>query len=209
MTTRLNLYNSALLYCSEPPLASLEDETVARRVLDAVWDDGAVDKILAEGLWNNALRARSLAADPELAPAFGQAHAFRQPDDFVRLAAIALDPHMNQPLTGYLEEAGYWFADAEPVYVSYVSNDGAYGGDLSRWPPALAEAAARWIASVAAHGFNKAETQIQRMEQSAREAFVIARGRDAAQQATRFLPSGRWLRARSRRNGWGGRATCV
>ncbi len=196
MTDRLSLYNRALLYCSETPLLSLEDQSVARRVLDAVWQDGAVRKILEEGLWNVAIRSLALDSDPSVSPPFGQTNAFRQPADMVRLNALCRDAHMNDPLTGYLDEAGYWFADVETLYVSYVSDDPAYGGDLARWPGSLADAAARWLAAVAAHGFNKAETQIQRMEAAAEHAFAIARSRDAMNQSPRFAPTGRWVRAR-------------
>lgn len=199
MTDRLALYNKALLYCSEPPLQSLEDDVTARRVLDAIWADRALAKVLEEGLWNMALRTIEIAYDPAVAPAFGQARAFPQPADLVRVAAVASDAHLRQPLLTYVDEAGYWYADVDRIFVSYVSDDPAYGGDLSRWPPSLADAAARWIAALAAHGFNKAETQIQRMEAAAERAFALARNRDAMNQPTRFPPPGRWLSARAGR----------
>lgn len=199
MTDRLALYNKALLYCSEPPLQSLEDDVTARRVLDAIWADRALAKVLEEGLWNVALRTLEIAYDPGVAPPFGQARAFAQPADLVRVAAIACDAHLRQPLLTYLDEAGYWYADVDRIFVSYVSDDPAFGGDLSRWPPSLADAAARWIAALAAHGFNKAETQIHRMEAAAERAFALARNRDAMNQPTRFPPPGRWLSARAGR----------
>ncbi len=201
MTDRLSLYNKALLYCSEAPLDGLEADGVARRVLDAVWNDGAVRKVLEEGLWNSALRSVALDYDPDVMPAFGHARAFRQPDDLIRLNAISADAYFGQPLLAYLDEAGFWYADLDRVYLSYVSDDAGYGGDLSRWPASLAEAAARWIASVAAHGFNKAEAQIQRMELAADRAFATARNRDAMKQPTRFAPAGSW--SRSRHGGYG------
>lgn len=197
MTSRLALYNRALIFCSEQPLADLEANTSARHALDALWTDGAVRKVLEEGLWNVGLRALELPYDPGVAPPFGHAHAFAQPADLVRVNAICRDPYMAEPLLNYLDEAGYWYADPDVIYVSYVSDDPNFGGDLSRWPPSLAEAAARWLASVAAHGFNKAEAQIQRMEAAADRAFAVARSRDAANQPTAFAPPGRWLRARA------------
>ena len=199
MTDRLALYNKALLYCSEPPLQSLEDDVTARRVLDAIWADRALAKVLEEGLWNVALRTLEIAYDPDVAPPFGQGRAFAQPPDLVRVAALTSDAHMRQPLLTYVDEAGYWYADVDRIFVSYVSDDPAYGGDLSRWPPSLADAAARWIGALAAHGFNKAETQIQRMEAAAERAFALARNRDAMNQPTRFPPPGRWLSARAGR----------
>lgn len=201
MTDRLALYNKALLYCSEPPLASLEDDVVSRHVLDAVWADRAVAKILEEGLWNCALRSLELVYDPSVAPPFGQARAFRQPDDLVRVNALCSDARMLRPLLSYLDEAGYWFADVDAIFVSFVSDDPNFGGDLSRWPPSLADAAARWIAAQAAHGFNKAEAQIFRMEAAAERAFSLARNRDAMNQPTRFVPPGRWMSARAGRQG--------
>lgn len=196
MTDKLAILNKALLYCSEQPLQSLTEDRTARRVLDAVWDGGAVRHILEEGLWNVALRTLELPYDPGIEPPFGHARAFRQPSDLVRISAMAADPWFRMPLTDYLDEAGYWYADVDTLYVSYVSDDAAFGGDLARWPPSLAEAGARWIASVAAHGFNKAEAQIERMEQAAERAFMKARSRDAMNQPTAFTPPGRWVRAR-------------
>ncbi len=201
MTDRLSLYNKALLYCSETPLASLADDAVARHVLDAVWDGGAVAKILEEGYWNTALRTLELDFDTDVEPPFGYARAFRHPDDLIRVNALTTDPYLTEPLLRYLDEAGYWYADVDCLYVSYVSEDPAFGGDLARWPASLAEAAARWLASVAAHGFNKAEAQIQRMELAAERAFTVARSRDAMNQPTRFPPAGRWTTAR---RGFGG-----
>ena len=142
-----------------------------------------------------------MAYDPDVTPGFGFTRAFRQPEDLVRLNALSADGYFGRPLLGYLDEAGFWYADLDTVYVSYVSDDPTYGGDLSRWPASLAEAAARWIAAVAAHGFNKAETQIQRMEAAAERAFIVARNRDVMNQPTRFAPPGSWSRARYGRYG--------
>lgn len=196
MTDRLTLFNKALIYCSENPLASLSEDAQSRRVLDAVWDGGGLRHILEQGLWNVALRTVALRPETGVAPAFGFRNAFQKPADLVRLNAISSDAWLREPLLTYQDEGGYWFADADKIYVSYVSDGPAFGGDLSRWPASLAEAGARWLASVAAHGFNKAETQIERMETAARHAFGVARGQDAMNQPTRFAPSGRWLRAR-------------
>lgn len=207
MTDQLSLYNKALLYCSEAPATSLSEESVAKRVMDQIWNDGAVRHILEQGLWNVALRTLEVAYDSGVEPPFAYRRAFEQPTDLVRINALCSDEYLNEPLIRYLDEAGYWYADIDRIYVSYVSDDAAFGGDLSRWPESLAEAGARWMASLAAHAFNKAETQIARMEAAADRAFAYARNRDAMNQPTRFLPPGRWARSRAGRfadrNGYG------
>ena len=54
-TTRLGLYNKALLYSSEPPLATLSDESKGRRVMDEIWASNLIDDVLSEGLEGFAL----------------------------------------------------------------------------------------------------------------------------------------------------------
>lgn len=203
MTDRLGIYNRALGYASEQPLASLGDDIFARRALNAVWNAGAVRRVLEQGLWNTALRSVELRFDTVVTPPFGRARAFAQPSDLVRTAAVCSDPYFRVPLTDYADESGYWYADLDVIYVTYVSDDPNFGGDVSRWPPSLTEAAARWLASVAAHSFNKSGAQIERMEAAARQAFSVARSRDAANQPTAFPPPGRWTSAR-RGSGGGG-----
>lgn len=203
MTDRLKLYNRALLYCSERPLVTLEDNTPPRRTLDAVWDGGAVDEILENGLWNCAIRTAKIEYTGDIEPSFGYRRAFTRPDDWLRTAAVSAGEYFNPPLRQYADEGGYWYADYESIYVKYVSNHGDYGGDLGGWPPSLTEAAARWLASKAAHGFNRARVEIGEMEAAAERAFVNARSKDAQRDATKFMPEGSWIRSRRGSRGSG------
>ena len=147
-TTRLKLYNEALItFLGERALGSLAENREPRRVLDAVWDNGAIDYCLEQGLWNFATRAQQITYSPSVEPPFGYRYAFTKPDDYVRTAAVCSDERFNCPLTQYADEGGFWFADLDTLYVKYVSDDDQYGYDLScgrrrspsgwrrTWPP--------------------------------------------------------------------------
>src|SRR3990172_7607076 len=134
MADRLSLYNAALTFCGERVLASLTESREPRRLLDQVWDDGGVNLCLEAGQWRFAMRAVSLDYDPDITPAFGLIRAFAKPTDWRATSAVCSDEYMNTPLLQYVDEAGYWYADLDTIYVRYVSSDAAFGNNFSLWP---------------------------------------------------------------------------
>lgn len=147
MTTRLELYNAALLICGERFLSSLSEDREPRHLLDHVWDNDGVKHCLEAGQWRFAMRAIRLDYDTAVEPEFGYRRAFAKPTDWCATAGVCSDEFFNVPLTQYIEETGYWFADLDELYVRYVSNDSAFGGDLSLWPARFAEFVATFFAS--------------------------------------------------------------
>jgi hypothetical protein len=63
----------------------------------------------------------------------------RGADRSLRTTRVCADEFFNVPLEDYEEENGIYYAAITPFYLSYVSNDASYGGDLSRWPPNFVE----------------------------------------------------------------------
>jgi hypothetical protein len=55
-----------------------------------------------------------------------------QAADFVGLYAFGSET-FDPPLLTVVDEPNYWYANIDPLYVKYVSNDTAYGMDLSIW----------------------------------------------------------------------------
>jgi len=199
--TQLSLYNDALRLIGERTLTSLAENREPRRVLDSIWDGGALDYCLEQGLWNFAMRAVSITAS-DTEPEFGYINAFDKPNDHIRTAGIAEDEYFNVPLTRVMEEVGFWFADIEPIYVRYVSKDDAYGYDFTRWPQTFAKYVAAYLASEAVLSITQSDEKLRVILAIADTRLRDARSKDAMSEATAFLPQGGWTAARG---GGGGR----
>ncbi|HET7409259.1 MAG TPA: hypothetical protein VFJ13_03600 [Paracoccaceae bacterium] len=207
MTTRLALYNEALLLLGERPIANLSENREPRRVLDAIWDGGLVRSVLEQGLWNFAIRTAQADYSASVEPSFGYRRAFDKPTDWVRTAGVAGDGYFNSPLTQYVDEASYWFADLDALFVRYVSDDAAYGGDLSAWPQSVVRYAAAHMAHDACERVTQSSTKAETLRKMADKRLLAARSRDAMNEPTAFPPvGGSWTAARAswgRRRDWG------
>lgn len=196
MATQLKLYNEALRLCGERKLASLTEDREPRRLLDGVWDAGAIKYCLEEGQWNFALRTAKLEYSPSIEPSFGLRYAFEKPSDFVHLSSFCYDEYFNSPITQFAEEGGFWFAEVDEVYVKYVSEDAAYGTDLSLWPENFTRYVAAYMASEIVDRLTQSDSQYEKVMKAYEKRLVKARSRDAMQGPTQFLPTGSWVRAR-------------
>jgi len=211
MTTRLALYNSALLLCGERSLASLTEEREPRRLLDTVWDGGGVRYCLEAGQWNFATRAVQIDYDPTITPAFGFSRAFDKQDDWVRTTGVCSDEFFNAPLTQYLDEVQYLFCDLDVLYVRYISDDQNFGGDLSKWPATFTEFATAYFASKIVNKLTADKEQRAFVFKELKRLCIDARSKDAMGDPTAFPPSGSWIRARhgNRRSDRGSRSTLI
>ena len=134
-TDRLDVYNGALRRLGSRRLASLTENREPRRVLDDIWNNGAlVNYALERGEWNFALRSVQGAYNAGITPGFGFRCAFDKPDDFRRLAGLSADEYFRRPLTAeeYTDEGGYWLSDNDTIFIRYVSSHDNYGYDSSR-----------------------------------------------------------------------------
>lgn len=200
-TSRLTLYNNALLMAGERPLASLTEAREPRRVLDQVWDTGGVRKCLEQGQWKFAMRTIQIDYDPLVEPPFGYTRAFSKPSDWVVTSAVCTDAYFRTPLLEYFDEAGYWYAEHDTIYVRYVSDDDAYGLDLARWPGSFEDFVAAWfservVAKLASDSapLEKAQKRLERLKK-------LALNKDAMADPSKMLPPGRWVRSRLSNSG--------
>lgn len=199
MTSKLDLYNAALVEIGEREIASLAENREPRRVLDSVYD-AVLAQCLEEGQWNHALRTVSLTADAALTTGFGYQNVFEKPTDWLRTVGISADEFFNQPLLTYSDETAYWLSDASPIYVRYVSNDTSFGLDLTRWSSlytnfvylSLAQAAIRRITS------NKSDKE--QLTKDVKAAKRDALAKDAMNEPPKFMPTGSWVTSRGGRN---------
>jgi len=198
MTTQLSLYNGALRELGERKLASLSENTEARRSLDDVYT-GALKYCLEQGYWKFALRSSKLDYEPSFTPPSGFTlnRQFEIPADHVRLAKMCTDGSFNSPLLDYVEEAGFWFANVDEIYVSYVSNDSTYGSDMSLWPESYILFVERYLASKVAKRLGISDKDRDELNKELKKAKTDARSKDALQGPTQFLPQGSWVSSRA------------
>lgn len=198
---QLDLYNGALRLCGETKLASLSDNRKARYLLDDVWNEGAVNAMLEQGLWYFALRTSKFDADPNITPAFGYRMEFAKPSDWVRTAMLCQDESFNVPLTAVRDESGSWFADITPIYVSYVSNGNNYGNNFANWPASFINAFQGYLAEKIITQLTSDQTRWKDVLTEAKRFMTDARAKAAMNESALFPPAGSWTRAR-----WGRRS---
>jgi hypothetical protein len=119
MTTKLFIYNETLGHLGERQLASLSEPREPRRVLDSYWSD-VVAFCLSQGLWKFAKRTVQIDNDTAVTPQFGFNYCFAIPSDWVRTIVVSTSPNMDPPLLQFSGEAGFWYANLTPIFVSYV-----------------------------------------------------------------------------------------
>lgn len=194
MTTQLSLYNGALEKLSARPLANLSENVEARRALDNAWDSGrAIKACLEQGYWNFAMRTSKFTPDTDFTKAFGYANRYTKPSDFVQLGMLCCDEFFRVPLNAYTDEGGAWYADQNPIFVSYVSDDNDYGMNLTRWPESFVLYVEFYLANrIAGRIAGDPDAVTKKMELALRNA----RSRDALNEPTKFMPQGTWTSSR-------------
>lgn len=193
---KLSLYNGALRILAERPLASLTENRSPRRILDSVWSEGLVDRVLEKGQWQWATRAAKLTNDPSVTPPFGYKYAFPKPDDCLRTCAISADEYFTEPLTRFVDEAKYWYSDYNILYVKFVSNGAAYGGDLSNWPPAFVDFVESFMAWKAGPRITGTASSADALKKAMETCLSAAQGIDGSDKPTVFPSVGGWNKAR-------------
>ena len=201
-TTRLKIYNGALLNCEERPIVALTDDVEARHALDEVWNDGGVRYCLEQAQWKFAMNAAKFTYDPAIEPDWGYRHGVTKPSDWVVTSAVCQDEYFRVPLLQYEDQNGNWYFDLEDVYIRYVSDGATYGGDLSKWPATFTEyVKGHFAEKIIARLSGGNEDRIARVTKLADRAKFNAKSKDAMQGPTTFPAQGSWLRSRLGRNG--------
>lgn len=198
MTTKLRIYNGALLLCGHTRLAALTDDIEARHILDEIYDDGGINDCLEEGQWRFAMRSARFDYDPAVEPSWGLRRAFEKPADWVVTSAVAADEYFYSPLIGkqYVDEADYWYADLDEIYVRYVSDDSNFGLNIGAWPAAFTEYVKAHFAYRAVHALTKDKERWKIVEEELEQRKLNAQNRDAMAGPTQFPPAGSWVKSR-------------
>lgn len=197
MTTKLSLYNDALLKAGERGIASLTENGEGRYLLDAVYDD-AILYCLERGMWNFATRTVQLDYDSGVEPSFGYARAFQQPTDWVNTRAICSDEFFLVPLTRYVHEAGYFYSDLDTIYMRYVSKDPLYGLNLGQWPETFRELVSYHLAAKISLKLGNSDKERDDLIMLRDKGFKEAKNSSAQAEPTQFPARGQWSNARNR-----------
>ncbi len=196
MATQILVYNQALRLMGERRLTSTSEARDARYHLDDAYS-AALSYCLEQGFWNFAMRAAQLDASDQVEPSFGYTYAFTKPTDWVRTYVLSASEELQPQLLRFNDEAGYWFADVDPLFIKYVSNDTSYGADLSLWPETYTAYVASRLAVMTAPSICTAsDTKMDELRGVEKRARVDARSKDAMNEAPAFPPRGSWSTAR-------------
>lgn len=201
MTTKLTLYNDALLILGERFLASVSEEREPRRLLDQVWASGGIDRCLEEGQWHFAMRTIQIDPDPSIEPDYGYRLAYQKPDDWISTCGLCSDEWFNEPLLQYTDEAGFWYADIQPLYVRYISNDVDYGNNMNKWPKSFVDFVACHFASKIAGAIQGGKINPDDILKLREKLLKVAKNKAAMAEPTKFASRGSWIRARTRSPG--------
>lgn len=198
MSSRLSIYNGAARMLGEPRLQSLTEPRESRRKMDEVWDDEFIKFVLEAGQWKFATRYQRLTYSPSVEPAYGYRYAFQKPTDHIRTTYLCEDEYYRCPLRHYQQQGGYWFADWDTIYIAYVSNDSAYGGDLSLWPAKFSQYVEAHLACEVRQGLAQNQVLATELESKRLQRLAEALSVDSMEDPTRELPAGSWVTSRTR-----------
>jgi hypothetical protein len=203
MTTKLFIYNEALGHLGERQLASLNEPREPKRVLDSYWSD-VVAFCLSQGLWKFAKRTVQIDHDTAVTPQFGFNYCFAIPSDWVRTIVVSTSPNMDPPLLQFSGEAGFWYANLTPIFVSYVSNDPTYGMNIGMWPEHFVDYVALRLARQACLRITNDKELKASLQKDEDRARRVAKAEEAMDEPPGLPPVPFWARARRGAFGPGG-----
>lgn len=195
MSSKLELFNDALLHLGEAKLAALTEDNTARRALDDAYDV-TVKYCLEQGFWNFAVRAIQIDSSASITPTFGYTYAFSKPSDWIRTHTVSTSEDMKFPLMDFVDEPNLWFAHSDPLYIKYVSNATSYGMDLSIWPATFANYVAIRLAMRTCKRITNSSEGVKDLIMIERRAKADAQSKDAMNEPPGYPPSGTWVRSR-------------
>lgn len=194
--SKLSIYNAAATRIGTRPFNTLSDNRPAKRIFDSIWDGGLPKRVLENGQWNNAIRTIESIYDPDYSMTFGYQYAHTKPDDWVRTVGLSISENVTPPLMDYEDEAGFWFADYDVLYIRYVSSNIAFGGDLSTWPESLVEHIECELAYRACRALTGSDELTEQLRLDSDRAKKKAKSIDQMNQAPRKPPIGTWAASR-------------
>ncbi len=202
-TTQAGIYNLALGFLGERSALTVSDATEPVRVINGFWDH-ASKFCLEQGHWKFAEREAVLTPSLTELPTTGFTNAFDKPTDYVRMNALCSDEFFRSPILNIHERGLFWYCDLDTIYLRYVSNDDAYGMDVTLWPETFVLYVALYLATLGAPRIapeRKAETITAPGNVGIVEAKRNALAKDAVAGPIQFVQQGNWSSSRNRNGG--------
>ena len=200
--TQLSIYNGALAAMGERQLLALTENRASRRALDDQWVRGGLNDCLSAGLWNFATRSAEWDYGQDFTPPFGYQCAYELPVDWLRAKMVCEDPYMVVPHIRCRIENGYLFSDLQTLYVSWVSNDVQFGMNMGNWPVNFCKFVECQFADWTVMQITQSKESAEKVADKLKRALQKAKGTDAMEEPTQFLPPGTWSQARHGRRTW-------
>lgn len=194
-TSKLSVYNGSLRELGDTRIATLTEACTPRYILDDVYDS-SVKACLEAGQWKFAMRSQELSASTTVDPAFGFGYAFEKPSDWVRTSSLSSDERFSMPLLDYADENGFFYADFNTLYIRMVSDDPAFGMDLSLWPESFARFVEVYIARRICLSISNSATTTELLDRALRKVKMEALSKDAMNEGTKFPRPGSWVLSR-------------
>ncbi len=197
-TSKLEIYNAALIICGERILSSLTEDRKPRRLLDQVWDNDGVEACLERAQWKFAMNSVKLDYDTSVTTDFGYKRSFAKPSDWVLTSAVCSDEFYTAPLIHYTDENDFWYSELDIIYVKYVSNATDFGLDLSLWPATFNKFVSAYFASEIVLGLSQDMELADRVEKRLIRTMKLAKSNDAMAGPQQFPAPGRFVNSRYR-----------
>lgn len=194
--SKLSIFQGACQAIGARKIASLTEDRLTRRELDSVFARGGIRTCLRQGQWNHAMREVRLDYSPSVEPDFGFRRAFDKPTDWLRTCGVASDEYFNSPLTAYIDQSSYWYAELDTIYVRFVSDGADYGGDYSKWPEDFTRYVEAWFGLQIHDRVVGNANKKEQLKDEVKKLLAGAKARDAMDEAAVFLPAGSWSSAR-------------
>lgn len=204
-SSRLQVWNGALLLLGETRLASESEAREPRYTIEEIYDS-VVQWVLERAYWNFALKRDELTGSTSDA-AEGFTYGEEKPADWVKTYRIVENLDADSGQIRYADEGGKFQTDVETYQVAYVSSD--LGTDETMWPASFQFAVETELAARLAPKI--ASDKVVEYKKLAKDALRDAKSQDALDEGVKVMPEGRWVRARrgnSNRDG-GSRSTLV
>lgn len=202
-TTRTALYNLVAVELKLPRVSDYTDNVAMANEITAIYDH-ALRYCLEQGYWDFAIVTAE--EDSDSTPSVHHfSYQFTKPSDWVLTAAVSASSTFIPPLDDFADEAGSWYADVDPLYVKYVSDDSSYGGDLTVWPESYTTYVSRHLAGQVGGKLGVPESVLRDLRGDSRnnyagglinQALKRARSNDAMNGPAKTLPQGRLVSLR-------------
>lgn len=177
MTTKLEVYNFALLNLGERKLASLTEARHPRYVFDDLWTT-VTGYCLAQAMWKFALRATlSLTRTDGY---FNFTYSYAKPSDIILPLCLSEFIGGEQLYNDVIDIGGFWYANVATLFARYTSNDATAGGMLlSGWTEGFTAYVAAALARRACLSVTSSKGLYDRVMQMEGEYYLAAASTDA------------------------------